>query len=111
MSDDPQPQKRMRQRTTHYDVGITPVIVVRTVNGALYSADLSFDDGVTFVGNPVSGKVLDGMDLETVLDGGDLDIEGLRMSESARVAQKILDDPSFQRDVRRALNEALARCG
>lgn len=111
MSDENPPQKRIRQRPAHYEVGITPVIVVKTVNGALYSADLSFDDGVTFVSDPVSGKVVDGVELETVLEGGDLDIEGLRMSESARVAQKILDDPSFQRDVRRALNETLARCG
>ena len=104
------PPKRARQQTVRYDVGITPVIVVTTVNGALYSADLSFEDGVTFVGDPVSGKVIDGIELDTVLEGGELDIDGLRMSESARVAQKILDDPSFQRDLRRAVNESLARC-
>jgi len=102
--------ERGRGRVRTYDVGLCPTIEVQVVNGMLYAVDVDFEDPLAYVGNPATGRVVQ-PDEEGILgDGTDLDAEGRRCHDAARVASRIMNDTRFQADLRRVLKEALARC-
>lgn len=109
MSDD-RAARRTRNPHRRYDVGLSPTVIVEVVAGCLYSANVTFEDPVAFVGNPETGKVVDALEIYRDFDTDTLSDDHLQVLDAARVAARIMDDPLFQSDVRRALKESLARC-